>query len=238
MKTILLLFTLSSNFYGVSAILVLTLLFLLNRKRFLFASSSSTPSLISSGSTNSNLRSLFTFHSPLALCQFNFILFACFTFQIQLALMLKLGLFRAYNSTSQIFTLFAFVALQSQQNLEILFFFGVLLHYNLISQRRSIFFYSCRTSTTVTDADLKFLMEILDENLNENDKWEDVIDKRNQHICYKAKSSKPKVTHFMLQLEYTYYDLSWLFFECIAPSFSVVKCQFFFCINNILCLIS
>lgn len=122
MKTILLLFTLSSNFYGVSAILVLTLLFLLNRKRFLFASSSSTPSLISSGSTNSNLRSLFTFHSPLALCQFNFILFACFTFPIQLALMLKLGLFRAYNSTSQIFTLSAFVALQLQQNLEILFF--------------------------------------------------------------------------------------------------------------------
>ncbi|CAI8596428.1 unnamed protein product [Vicia faba] len=46
-----------------------------------------------------------------------------------------------------------------------------------------------RTSNTVTDADLKFLM---DEILNQNHKWEDVIDKTNHHLCYKAKSTKPK----------------------------------------------
>lgn len=46
----------------------------------------------------------------------------------------------------------------------------------------------------MTDADLKFLMEILDVNLNKNDKWEDVIDKRNHHLCYNAKCCKPKVT--------------------------------------------
>ncbi|CAI8609868.1 unnamed protein product [Vicia faba] len=49
--------------------------------------------------------------------------------------------------------------------------------------------YNCRTSNTVTDADLKFLM---DEILNQNHKWEDVIDKTNHHLCYKAKSTKPK----------------------------------------------
>ncbi|KAL5070764.1 hypothetical protein RYX36_021651, partial [Vicia faba] len=49
--------------------------------------------------------------------------------------------------------------------------------------------YNCRTSNTVTDADLKFLM---DEILNQNHKWEDVIDKTNHHLCYKSKSTKPK----------------------------------------------
>ncbi|KAL5070680.1 hypothetical protein RYX36_021567, partial [Vicia faba] len=49
--------------------------------------------------------------------------------------------------------------------------------------------YNCRTSNTVTDADLKFLM---DEILNQNHKWEDVIDKTNHQLCYKAKSTKPK----------------------------------------------
>ncbi|KAL1357991.1 hypothetical protein AAHE18_04G003300 [Arachis hypogaea] len=49
-----------------------------------------------------------------------------------------------------------------------------------------------RTSKFVTDADLKFLIETLDEKLNESDKWEDVIDKRNQQLCYTAKCCKPK----------------------------------------------
>ncbi|MED6112791.1 hypothetical protein PIB30_064948 [Stylosanthes scabra] len=49
-----------------------------------------------------------------------------------------------------------------------------------------------RTSKFVTDADLKCLIETLDEKLNENDKWEDVIDKRNQQLCYTAKCCKPK----------------------------------------------
>ncbi|XP_027344600.1 phosphatidylcholine transfer protein isoform X2 [Abrus precatorius] len=35
-------------------------------------------------------------------------------------------------------------------------------------------------------------MEILDVKLNESDKWEDVIDKRNHHLCYTAKCCKPK----------------------------------------------
>ncbi|KAK7349057.1 hypothetical protein VNO77_06107 [Canavalia gladiata] len=48
------------------------------------------------------------------------------------------------------------------------------------------------TSNFVTDADLKFLMEILDVKLNESDKWEDVLDKRNHHLCYNAKCCKPK----------------------------------------------
>ncbi|XP_047166877.1 uncharacterized protein LOC124835891 [Vigna umbellata] len=49
-----------------------------------------------------------------------------------------------------------------------------------------------RTSNFVTDADLKFLMEILDEKLNENDKWEDVLDRRNHNLCYSVKCFKPK----------------------------------------------
>ncbi|KAL2321421.1 hypothetical protein Fmac_025800 [Flemingia macrophylla] len=49
-----------------------------------------------------------------------------------------------------------------------------------------------RTSNFVTDADLKFLMEILDEKLNESDKWEDVLDKRIDHLCYNVKCCKPK----------------------------------------------
>lgn len=49
-----------------------------------------------------------------------------------------------------------------------------------------------RTSNFVTDADLKFLMEILDEKLNESDKWEDVLDRRIDHLCYNVKCCKPK----------------------------------------------
>lgn len=55
------------------------------------------------------------------------------------------------------------------------------------------FVYSCRTSNFVTDADLKFLMEILDEKLNENDRWEDVLDRRNDRLCYNVKCFNPKV---------------------------------------------
>ncbi|GAU16149.1 hypothetical protein TSUD_297790 [Trifolium subterraneum] len=50
-----------------------------------------------------------------------------------------------------------------------------------------------RTSKiVVTDADLKFLMDILDENLNQNHKWEPVIDKTNNQLYYNAKCCKPK----------------------------------------------
>ncbi|XP_028759096.1 uncharacterized protein LOC114718015 [Neltuma alba] len=49
-----------------------------------------------------------------------------------------------------------------------------------------------RISEFVTDADLKFLMENLDELFHENDKWEAVIDKSNKNLSYYAKCCKPK----------------------------------------------
>ncbi|KAL5554274.1 hypothetical protein UlMin_041675 [Ulmus minor] len=49
-----------------------------------------------------------------------------------------------------------------------------------------------RISEIVTDADLKFLMENLDEKIYENEKWDSVIDKRNNLLSYSAKSCKPK----------------------------------------------
>ena len=56
------------------------------------------------------------------------------------------------------------------------------------------FCYSCRISEIVSDADLKFLIEKLDQKLNESEKWEQVIDKRNNLLSYNAKCCKPKVT--------------------------------------------
>ncbi|XP_062155444.1 uncharacterized protein LOC133863502 [Alnus glutinosa] len=44
----------------------------------------------------------------------------------------------------------------------------------------------------VSDADLKFLIKNLDQKLNENEKWEHVIDKRNNFLSYNAKCCKPK----------------------------------------------
>lgn len=44
----------------------------------------------------------------------------------------------------------------------------------------------------VSDADLKFLIEKLDQNLNESEKWEQVIDKRRNLLYYNAKCCKPK----------------------------------------------
>ncbi|KAK7843765.1 star-related lipid transfer protein 7 [Quercus suber] len=52
--------------------------------------------------------------------------------------------------------------------------------------------YSCRISEIVSDADLKFLIEKLDQKLNESEKWEQVIDKRNNLLSYNAKCCKPK----------------------------------------------
>lgn len=49
-------------------------------------------------------------------------------------------------------------------------------------------------SEIVSDADLKFLIENLDEKHNDNEKWEHVIDKRNTVLFYNAKCCKPKVT--------------------------------------------
>ncbi|KAG5241019.1 protein STRUBBELIG-RECEPTOR FAMILY [Salix suchowensis] len=49
-------------------------------------------------------------------------------------------------------------------------------------------------SEIVSEADLKFLIEVLDEKLTdkESDKWENVTNKRNNLLAYKAKCFKPK----------------------------------------------
>ncbi|GLU21901.1 hypothetical protein SLE2022_380130 [Rubroshorea leprosula] len=44
----------------------------------------------------------------------------------------------------------------------------------------------------VSEADLKFLIENLDGNFNETDRWEGVINKRNNLLFYNAKCCKPK----------------------------------------------
>ncbi|KAJ0020205.1 hypothetical protein Pint_32422 [Pistacia integerrima] len=47
-------------------------------------------------------------------------------------------------------------------------------------------------SEIVSDADLKFLMDNLEEKLNQNEKWENVIDKRNNLVSYNARCCRPK----------------------------------------------
>lgn len=47
----------------------------------------------------------------------------------------------------------------------------------------------------MTDADLKFLMENLDEQFHENDKWETVADKSNKNVTYYAKCCRAKVNN-------------------------------------------
>ncbi|XP_050381178.1 uncharacterized protein LOC126798297 isoform X2 [Argentina anserina] len=50
-----------------------------------------------------------------------------------------------------------------------------------------------RASELVTDADLKFLIENLDEKNGQNEKWDSVIEKGNDLLYYSAKCCKPKV---------------------------------------------
>ncbi|XP_044479970.1 uncharacterized protein LOC123206790 [Mangifera indica] len=47
-------------------------------------------------------------------------------------------------------------------------------------------------SKIVSDADLKFLIENLEEKFNQNEKWENVVDKRNNLVSYTAKCCRPK----------------------------------------------
>ncbi|KAJ9139532.1 hypothetical protein P3X46_030266 [Hevea brasiliensis] len=49
-----------------------------------------------------------------------------------------------------------------------------------------------RISEVVSEADLKILIDNLDERLPENEKWENVIDKRKNLLSYSAKCCKPK----------------------------------------------
>ncbi|XP_068636763.1 uncharacterized protein [Aristolochia californica] len=49
-----------------------------------------------------------------------------------------------------------------------------------------------RISEIISDADLRKLINDLDGKLDENEKWEDVIDKRNSLLSYMAKCCKPK----------------------------------------------
>ena len=56
----------------------------------------------------------------------------------------------------------------------------------------------CRTSEIIRDADLKALVEDLDEKINSNERWDNVVDKRNDSVYYNAKCCKPKVASVML----------------------------------------
>ncbi|GMI91954.1 hypothetical protein like AT3G13062 [Hibiscus trionum] len=49
-----------------------------------------------------------------------------------------------------------------------------------------------RVPEFVSDSDLKFLIDNLDEKLNEDEKWENVIDKKTDILSYKAKCCRPK----------------------------------------------
>ncbi|KAL4271577.1 hypothetical protein GQ457_13G018700 [Hibiscus cannabinus] len=49
-----------------------------------------------------------------------------------------------------------------------------------------------RIPEIVNASDLKFLIDNLDEKCNEDEKWENVIDKKNNFLSYRAKCCKPK----------------------------------------------
>lgn len=50
----------------------------------------------------------------------------------------------------------------------------------------------------IGDVDLKTLIDNLDEKLNPNERWDNVVDKRNSSVSYNAKCCKPKVAPVML----------------------------------------
>ncbi|PPD92905.1 hypothetical protein GOBAR_DD10150 [Gossypium barbadense] len=63
---------------------------------------------------------------------------------------------------------------------------------NLICFELGLCLKSCRTLEVVSDSDLKFLIDNLDEKRNEDENWENVIDKKNNFLSYKAKCCKSK----------------------------------------------
>ncbi|KAJ6678861.1 PHOSPHATIDYLCHOLINE TRANSFER PROTEIN [Salix viminalis] len=70
----------------------------------------------------------------------------------------------------------------------------LLVSYSPASTATDIGFSNDRISEIVSEADLKFLIEVLDEKRTEkeSDKWENVTNKRNNLLAYKAKCFKPK----------------------------------------------
>lgn len=51
----------------------------------------------------------------------------------------------------------------------------------------------CSISGIVSDADLRNLINELDEKGEENLQWNNVVDKRNSSVTYSVKNCKPKV---------------------------------------------
>ena len=52
----------------------------------------------------------------------------------------------------------------------------------------------------VSEADLKFLIEKLDDKNTADERWENVIDKKNNLLSYSAKCCKPKVRVLTLNI--------------------------------------
>lgn len=55
----------------------------------------------------------------------------------------------------------------------------------------------CRVSEIVSEDDLKFLIDNLEENPDETEKWEMVTERRNNAVYYTAKCCRPKVSALM-----------------------------------------
>lgn len=51
----------------------------------------------------------------------------------------------------------------------------------------------CRISNIISDCDLKDLINSLEGKLKDKERWEDVIDKKNDLISYNAKCCRSKV---------------------------------------------
>lgn len=64
---------------------------------------------------------------------------------------------------------------------------------------------ACRIATIVPNTDLKTLISNLEGKFDENEKWEDVIDKSNNTLSYKARCCKPKVCAYLFFLEIKQY---------------------------------
>ena len=50
-----------------------------------------------------------------------------------------------------------------------------------------------RISKVISEKDLKNLINDLDGNLSDGERWEDLIEKKSDHVSYTAKCCRPKV---------------------------------------------